>query len=251
MTIKTIDDARNLYVRAADLAREVLPRLQGAEAPRGWWPESQSEATVLSHAVAIRWAAEIPLEEHPRFLCMNTGRSKDGLSPTAKQALLTTGKIPVFNKDAGQPGLCFLRGEAMLDMVVFPDPTVVTAGAARTVALLTVESETHAHHGVGDAISRYANGYAWDFFKLVWLPSPRRLFIARVGALKGATESARIETLRKSLDRIVGNYPFAFAADDVLVVIILAETKPQESVIKVMVGGKVDAGSAWARLFPQ
>jgi hypothetical protein len=42
------------------------------------------------------------------------------------------------------------------------------------------ESEVCPTHGVGDSVTT-ADDYSWDFFKLLAVRSPTRLFVARVG----------------------------------------------------------------------
>lgn len=267
-----VDDAKELYRLGAQDALELL-RVHEPAAFKDvtrWWPKDRAgitarrQATVLSHAVALRWVANIPSGDHARFLCMNTGRSKDGLGSTAKAGLLELEGEPgirwrsprttIPRSAPGRTGLCHLPGEAMLDMVVFPDPAIVMIGGAKHIALLTMESEMCPDHGVKEVISRFENDYAWDFFKLIWVPSPRRLFAARVGGVGRKAEQAersRIAALCKFLDAIITSYgSIAFGKEDVLVILILAERDHKESVVRVVIGGDTGIEPAWAKLFP-
>lgn len=237
-----INDARTMYVDGAAVARSVLERARVHHAEYGWWwPAAQREASVVSHAMALEWAKNIDPSERPGWVCMNVGRAKDRMLETEKTRLIEASKI----EDAGiRP----TTGEVMLDLVVLPELKFVESGLAEHAACLTMESEMSARQGVNRQIGRNTNDYAWDFFKLVWVPSPRRLFVARVGKARGGAERARIEALKNFLDEIIVWYRRSFAPADKLVMVILGAATPENSFIKVVIGS--DASSRWESLFP-
>lgn len=76
---------------------------------------------------------------------------------------------------------------------------------ANSPVLLTAESEMFAGHGVGDELTR-AHDYSWDFFKLMLVRSPLRLFLARVGAIGNESGCTRRDALVASLKHIVELY---------------------------------------------
>lgn len=238
----TVENARRLYLAGAGVARGIVfDATRRFENDGWWWPRTQSQASVVSHAMALQWALEIPERERPRWLCMNVGKPRAGLGNTEKSRLIEAA-------ESARPGLAWVKGEAMLDAVVFPDHELVKSGGTPHVALLTFESEMSAVAGVQDNISRRTDDYAWDYFKLIWVPSPRRLFVARVGAAAGVEERDRIDRLTKSLDTITRWYKIAFSSADQLVVVVLAAAEPSASVVKVVIGG--DASPGWEPLFP-
>lgn len=86
----------------------------------------------------------------------------------------------------------------------------------------SAESEVYAWHGVG-ASPDDDNGYAKDFMKLLLLPSPRRLFVARVGADDTDWGSARRDVLTASLTRMLTSYPALLPASDQLGIVLIPE----------------------------
>lgn len=89
--------------------------------------------------------------------------------------------------------------ETMLDL------TVQDWGAPSPF-LATCESEMCATWGVGDDIDG-VNDYSWDFFKLLAVPSPFRLFIGRVGPDGGIAGEERRDALVHSLKAVHDRYP--------------------------------------------
>jgi hypothetical protein len=69
---------------------------------------------------------------------------------------------------------------------------------------VTGESEMGPSHGVGTS-TRGSDGYSWDFYKLLLVPSPTRLFAARVAA-DGASAVDRTRTLAASLRGLIDWY---------------------------------------------
>lgn len=67
--------------------------------------------------------------------------------------------------------------------------------------------------------------YAWDFWKLLAMPSPRRLLIARVGSLNTATAEERIDVLIDTLTTIARRNSGLLAAEDALAVILFPDDR--------------------------
>ena len=74
---------------------------------------------------------------------------------------------------------------------------------------ITGESEVGPHHGTGTSLTT-DDDYSWDFFKLLVVPSPVRLFFARVGATDRGTGPRRIAELTATLTSLVGTYGGAY-----------------------------------------
>lgn len=238
----TLDDAREWYQVGACVASSVIYRARMLPRDQAWWPRNHREASVLSHAMAMQWAMTIPADEHPQWLCMGGRGSMGGLWGTQKRGLMAGSMLGVRGIGWAE------EEEPLLDLVVLPRPASVKAGLCRHTALLTMESELQAAHRVRPSCYGSADDYARGFFKLLWLPSPRRLFVARVGVRRNAREAGRIEKLRDSLDEITRWHSAAFAPGDQLVLVILAESAEGApgSSVKVIIGG--DTSSPWGPL---
>ncbi|WP_437644273.1 hypothetical protein [Sorangium sp. So ce362] len=90
---------------------------------------------------------------------------------------------------------------------------------------LTGESETYAAHGVGDSLTS-KDGYSWDFYKLLIVPSATRLFFARVGGADGEDASTRCSKLAQTLMGLVDWYgPALLRPHDELGAVILPSAK--------------------------
>lgn len=74
---------------------------------------------------------------------------------------------------------------------------------------LTAESETGSIESTGDWLTEGHNSYSWDFFKLLLVPSPIRLFFARVGAVNQDDDDP-IDTLVATLVNMVSRYSNTF-----------------------------------------
>jgi hypothetical protein len=110
------------------------------------------------------------------------------------------------------------------------------------VFLVTGESEVGAYHGVGDSITT-ADDYSWDFFKLLAVRSPFRLFFARVGTQSRAEPvDKRIAKLERSLVTLVDWCGSTLLGPgDELGVVLLSATKEaaQSSRVLHLVEGKL------------
>lgn len=125
-----------------------------------WWPQGQTDATVLSWAIALEWMERLhgacPLHFYSAW---GTGREK-------KQKLLR--KYQVGSSERRR----HFAYEYLVDISAGP--------RAGNEYLLAMESEVAVGHGVGAEIAG-ANGYVWDFAKLLYLRSQLRVFVSRVG----------------------------------------------------------------------
>ena len=91
--------------------------------------------------------------------------------------------------------------------------------------LLSAESEMYAKYGVGGSVTHKDN-YSWDFYKLLLVPSPRRLFFARVGTSDGSDAEKRIDKLVRTLkEMIISPYAHNLLREgDQLAIFIFPET---------------------------
>lgn len=106
---------------------------------------------------------------------------------------------------------------------------------------LTGESETYPTHGVGQSLTT-ADGYAWDFYKLLLVPSTSRVYFARVGANGGQSGGERCRALAASLASLVDWYgPVMLRPHDELGGVILPAAKKNhdETVIFWLDRGKL------------
>jgi hypothetical protein len=106
-------------------------------------------------------------------------------------------------------------GQYMVDFAVLP---AKPEKRCHREPLLTMESEAYARHfvSVGEE-----GDYAWDFLKLLWVRSPRRVFIARVGTYGEHSTHERITTLRATLDEFVSHNRHCFIKGDEMIVFVL------------------------------
>lgn len=99
---------------------------------------------------------------------------------------------------------------------------------------LTAESELYAEHGVGDSLTS-SDDYSWDFYKLLVVPSPFRLFVARVGDSGVETGDARCDTLVRSLSTMVQSWGRSLLRiNDELGVVLLPENGQQWQDLRIL-----------------
>ena len=162
------------------------------------WPQSQSEATLWALST---FAVAAGSRCNGDALVAATGIGT-GERALAKRRLMegAWGRI-----DGSGDRRWVQPSEVLVDFSVHD-------AAARTLHF-TAESEMYPWHGVQPDLDGY-NGYAWDFYKLLLVPSPARLFMARVGGARPAgsarqTDAERCAVLAstlKSLVRQLGDY---------------------------------------------
>jgi hypothetical protein len=119
--------------------------------------------------------------------------------------------------------------------------------------VLTAESEMFAWHGAGPMMGnrnsrhrRRIDDYTWDFYKLLLVPSPYRVFIARLGAADGDSELGRIAELRESLGSVMEWYGRDLLGGAELAAILLPET-PSLDFTGVHLGVWGEAGWIWTQ----
>jgi hypothetical protein len=170
-----------------------------------WWPKTQGEASALAAAFFLT-ATRARLGGPDRRLSVSAAWQKNKKRRRVVQALWGDGA------DVLSPS------EVLLDFTVHDWEAHVFC--------VSGESEVGSTHGVGDSLTT-ADDYSWDFFKLLAVRSPFRLFVARVGTRhREDTVAARIATLEASLTRIVtwcGGQ--LLAPEDQLGVLLLAASK--------------------------
>lgn len=162
---------------------------QHRSARSAWWPTSDSEATMLSFAFFVAAARErcgAPTNSTDLYLNASlSGPARDWLEE-------------IWN---GR-NLEHWPHESLLDFSIHD-------WQRSNPILVTGESEVGAYWDVGDSLV-HPDDYSWDFYKLLVVPSPLRLFFARVGGARSQTgprnDAQRIETLMHSLSELVSSY---------------------------------------------
>lgn len=186
----TIADLLGFYRRAFEATRTAL------EQDSEWWP-SQPQATVLAQALAMEWANAEHLgtaREHAIWISTSLGtlagaklkllHEHYGVSLPPVHASPRDRYAPRGNRRLSQR-------EFLLDFTLWP-----LDDAEGDHLLLSMESECYGAHGVGDTVT-LDDGYSYDFYKLLLVPSPRRLFFARVNG-----DAQRRDTLLGSLQTL-------------------------------------------------
>jgi hypothetical protein len=160
-----------------------------------WWPQ-QAEGYVFSWALALEWA--FGTEGFARRLRRGVWLSSNlGGNPGASRAVARQFRFGA--PTARYAGERYTpRGnrristrEFLLDFTLWP------VGDQRDDdLLLSMESEMYAGYDVGANVT-LTNGYAYDFYRLLLVPSPRRLFVARINRF-----ADRIRRLKRSLTEL-------------------------------------------------
>ena len=105
------------------------------------------------------------------------------------------------------------RRESMVDVAVYRGETDPYA------TLATAESEAYCDHGVSSASTSDTTDYLWDLYKLLQVPSPIRLFVARVRTLE------RCCVLEGRIEFLVKGYRGALREGDRVFSIVLPTAK--------------------------
>lgn len=101
--------------------------------------------------------------------------------------------------------------------------SVVGRLSDRMPVKLTAESEMSPTQSVGFAVGE---GYLWDFYKLLMVPSPVRLFMARVASLPGQSAIDRMAMLAEEIIAMHSLYCGGlFSSDSEFGVVILPAAK--------------------------
>jgi hypothetical protein len=99
--------------------------------------------------------------------------------------------------------------ESMVDVVVY------RGYADPFVPLATAESEAYCQHPIDESSCSENSDYLWDLFKLLQVPSPLRLFVARVSGLD------RCRVLERRIGHIVSCYAECYRSGDRIFSIVL------------------------------
>lgn len=194
-------------------ARSAAARACGSANDPNWWPKSQGVRTALSWAVALEWTRCAGLGHARSPIWISSCRGKEW---ETKEKLLQDARynvsVPSESKHlpyAPNGARRFDARQYLVDFSVWPHGSRTT----QTDVHLMMESEMCADYPVGDEVIPN-NGYAYDFYKLIWLPSPRRLFVCTV------RDEANRQTLIQSLAKITTDSIKYLRTDDLLVYVL-------------------------------
>lgn len=193
--------------------------------PANWWPTT---APNNPQARASAWGASFFTNAS---LANAAGRSltvhcSNGANNLSQQILATSWNNP--------PNRLHDPSQLMLDFCVTND------GASSPIQV-TGESEVSPSFPTSyNPVP--ANGYAWDFYKLLVVPSATRVFFARVAAHGGVSAPTRVDELANSLRNLVDLYgPAYLRPNDELAAAIVPATTGQrdETIIFWVTRGRV------------
>ena len=230
--------------RALRQARADAAAAYGA-APERWWPapgqSGQGQATTWAWASVLRLANDLPaLVKGKMMLSANRGKEYHF---NARKALLDS--------------LWTADGHQHSPYEVLVDFNIAAYDSPGNPTILTAESEMFAWHGAGPMMGgpnlRHPDridDYTWDFYKLLLVPSPFRLLMARVGAADGDSETGRLTELRESLGSVMEWYGRDLLGGAELAAILLPET-PSLDFAGVHLGVWGEAGWMWTQPKPR
>ena len=142
-----------------------------------WWPEEQADATVWAACFFLQAAEAFELKVDVEVFC---SKGKGGKNMAMVEGFYNHSHV---------------YKQLMLDFVVgrLANPSPI---------MLTGESEMSS----GQSVSEFAigGGYLWDFFKLLVVPSPVRLFIARVAAKR--SKQTAVERMSLLAENLIAQY---------------------------------------------
>jgi len=196
------DELEHWLWEARDIAIETL------DEEATWWPTSNNESlptTAWATAFVIRAALSQLGDIAGNTLAMS---GTDASTPPAKIRERMWG--PARGVNAGY--------QAMLDYSV-------NDWTASNPIRLTAESEASATEPCGPWTEVGSKSYSWDFYKLMVVPSPIRLFFAVVGTIE-QHENDRLGAVEAELQRQVVKYSGTLLRPkDELGVILLPQSK--------------------------
>jgi hypothetical protein len=163
-----------------------------------------------------------------------------GKSPRRKKALLDTFGYSLWD-DLSPAGDRHINYEFIVDFSVYAD----SEDPEEQLPLLTMESEMATRYDVTHVVDK-ANGYSWDYSKLLWCPSRTRLFMARVARRGEPSMKERRDELWSTLTRLADRYKRIWSGP--LIVYILGSTKKDRPLSEV--GVWVSGTFRRALLFP-
>jgi hypothetical protein len=165
-----------------------------------WWPHTQAQRTVLAQGIALEWANDDHLGAQGREVWISTCWGRD--VELQRAVFESYGvKMPLPGHGSARKGnRRFSPRQLLLDFSIWPTDN----SRSDEDVYLTMESEMYSHHRV-DATVDPSNGYAYDFFKVLWCPSPRRLFVACVAGKTQRDELERsLNEIAQSNRRFIG-----------------------------------------------
>lgn len=199
---------------------------QTTQEPSGWWPYIQAQRTVLARAIALEWAALDGIgRTYPVWI--NTCWGTEQALQEAVFRFYQVSLPPHGN--ANQVSLEPVQ--FMLDFSIWTYPPIVTEPVC-----LTMESEMYPDQGVGNSTTT-ADGYSYDFLKLLWAPSPRRIFACTVRG------EDRKQTLKNSLESIAATAPTFLGLTDQMLIYILSPNTRHDAIIGLVnrnINGQID-----------
>lgn len=210
-------------------------------AAEGWWPTlgraGQGQAPTWAWATVLRLANDLPaLVKGKMTLAANRGKEHHF---NARKTLLDS--------------LWTAHGHKHSRYEVLVDFNIAAYDSPGNPTVMTAESEMFAWHGAGPMMGdrnrrhrRRIDDYMWDFFKLLLVPSPFRLLMARVGAADGDSETGRLAELRESLGSVMEWYGRDLLGGAELAAILLPET-PSLDFAGVHLGVWGEAGWMWTQ----
>jgi hypothetical protein len=218
--MKPLDHAHlAAWLRAAhaDVAPEYTKGGKPKKAAR-WWPKAgkagQGSATTWSWALVLRAANAMTVPEgaHLELSAPWHGHKHREVRERLRDRLW--GEAPARTHS---------KSEVLLDFVVSHYES------ATYPIVLAAESALAAGSGVGPVThGRLPEGYARDFYELLLVRAPRRLFVARVGGHVDGddrSEEARLDALAHSLSEVLGWWVAGLVGDDELGVVLLPESE--------------------------
>lgn len=212
-----LDEFSDVCSAAFRTTRTVLGKSVG-----GWWP-NQREGSVFAWAVAMQWAFERDgigaNNQNYVWISTNLGKMRQ-----EKLAVAALHDVPPPN--AGWLGEEYRNNgsrrlsvrEYMVDFSIWNNDN-----APGEHIELTMESECFPAHGVRDSAS-LQDGYSYDFYKVLLVPSPRRLFVARVNDVHGAHRRDVLLQSLTTLTRDAARLGYLRQGDQLAVVLLAASS---------------------------
>lgn len=215
-------------------ARETFTKITGKE---NWWPGPQAERTVFAQAIALEWADRDKVgAERGKETWVSTCRGRASALQEQMFGQYAVSLPQPGGTYASKGNRRFSAFQFVLDFSIWPTDNAHTTKLIH----LTMESEMYSGHSV-EAEVHNGNGFAYDFFKVLWCPSPRRIFACCV-----LGESQR-DKLQDSLG-VIARTNAAFVGDDDLRVFILPPGRKHWDDTRIGVWENNSRAFAWQKL---
>ena len=206
----------NKMKQSVQMFKDARQTISGIAKTKAWWPSSQAERSVLAQAIAMEWANRANIgstQGNETWVSTCWGRAVE-----LQRAMFHHYKVILPPPGAVHASGGLRRLSAMQFLVDFSIWPTDNAKTSKLVHL-TMESEMYSEHSVKPEVHS-ENGYAYDFYKIVWCKSPRRLFACCV-----RWDSER-DKLQKSLTK-VAKESASFIGSDELRVFMLSPGRKQ------------------------